>query len=172
MGGIKNIQMTTPEQAVTSFLYECGVKVDDIVTRQMKILGEGCVKRVRDRSEEESWIDRTGNLRSSIGYAVLKDGKAVSEGGFNRTSAPNGNGAEGINKGKNYIENVMKFYHENYTLVVVAGMNYASEVEARENKDVLASTELWARAVWSNYIPQLKTRINNEIKTLEKKYGL
>lgn len=38
-------------------------------------------------------------------------------------------------------------YSQVYALVVVAAMNYADFVEAKENKDVLASTELWARSV-------------------------
>lgn len=45
------------------------------------------------------------------------------------------------------IADLAKEYSQVYTLVVVAAMNYADFVEAKENKDVLASTELWARSV-------------------------
>lgn len=45
------------------------------------------------------------------------------------------------------IANLAKEYSQVYALVVVAAMNYADFVEAKENKDVLASTELWARSV-------------------------
>ena len=45
------------------------------------------------------------------------------------------------------IADLAKEYSQVYALVVVAAMNYADFVEAKENKDVLASTELWARTV-------------------------
>lgn len=45
------------------------------------------------------------------------------------------------------IVDLAKEYSQVYALVVVAAMNYADFVEAKENKDVLASTELWARSV-------------------------
>lgn len=45
------------------------------------------------------------------------------------------------------IADLVKEYSQVYALVVVAAMNYADFVEAKENKDVLASTELWARSV-------------------------
>lgn len=45
------------------------------------------------------------------------------------------------------IADLAKEYSQVYALVAVAAMNYADFVEAKENKDVLASTELWARSV-------------------------
>ena len=45
------------------------------------------------------------------------------------------------------IADLAKEYSQVYALVVVAAINYADFVEAKENKDVLASTELWARSV-------------------------
>lgn len=45
------------------------------------------------------------------------------------------------------IAELAKEYSQVYALVVVAAMNYADFVEAKEKKDVLASTELWARSV-------------------------
>ena len=44
-----------------------------------------------------------------------------------------------------HIDELAKLYSQTYALVVVAGMNYADKVEAMDNKDVLASTELWAK---------------------------
>ena len=45
------------------------------------------------------------------------------------------------------VADLAKEYSQVYALVVVAAMNYADFVEAKENKDVLASTGLWARSV-------------------------
>ena len=106
-------------------------------------LGEECVARVRDRSAEESWIDRTANLRSSIGYAVYDHGSKSVESAF----ATIGSGSKGSAEGKKLVQELASEYSKVYALVVVAAMNYADFVEAKENKDVLASTELWARSV-------------------------
>lgn len=106
-------------------------------------LGEECTARIRDRSAEESWIDHTSNLRSSIGYAVYDYGiKSVES-----TFATLGSGAEGSSEGKKMVQELASEYSKVFALVVVAAMNYADFVEAKENKDVLASTELWARSV-------------------------
>ena len=45
-------------------------------------------------------------------------------------------------------------------------MNYADAVEARENKDVLASTELWAKGVISERMRKAKDRAINKINKL------
>ena len=45
------------------------------------------------------------------------------------------------------VQELASEYSKVFALVVVAAMNYADFVEAKENKDVLASTELWARSV-------------------------
>lgn len=46
-------------------------------------------------------------------------------------------------------------------------MNYAGVVEAMDNKDVLASAELWARGKWPEVERKLKTKIEEEIDKLE-----
>lgn len=106
-------------------------------------LGEECTGRIRDRSAEESWIDHTSNLRSSIGYAVYDYGIKSVESTFSTI----GSGSEGSSEGKKMVQELASEYSKVFALVVVAAMNYADFVEAKENKDVLASTELWARSV-------------------------
>ena len=105
-------------------------------------LGEECIIKVRDREPWESWIDRTGNLRSSIGYGVYDHGRKEIESTFKIVLQ----GTSGPQAGKQLLESLSKQYADTYALVVVAGMNYADEVEALENKDVLASAELYARS--------------------------
>jgi hypothetical protein len=110
------------------------------ILRALSYLGEDCVKRIRDRSGKDSWFDQTGNLRSSIGYAVYEKGRTVITSAFSQIL----NGSEGSNEGRKMIDSLAKTYSETYALVVVAGMDYAEYVEARDNKDVLASAELYA----------------------------
>ncbi len=64
------------------------------------------------------------------------------------------------------VEELAKQYSDTYALVVVAAMNYADYVEALENKDVLASTELWARGVVDSYIVEAKERAIKRINAL------
>ena len=44
-------------------------------------LGEQCEKRIR-QDHPNNWTDQTGNLRSSIGYAVYEYGKNLFKGTF------------------------------------------------------------------------------------------
>lgn len=74
-------------------------------------------------------------------------------------------GADGSTKGKKMINDLAKEYSRVYALVVVAGMEYAGEVEALDSKDVLSSTRIWAT---SKVEERVKTAIDsaiNEINT-------
>ena len=63
------------------------------------------------------------------------------------------------------ISDLAKEYSRVYALVVVAAMNYADFVEAIESKDVLASTELWARSVVDG---KLKFAVEKAISEINK----
>lgn len=140
------IKLSTSQSALDNFFQSAmAIIKQEILTAYAK-LGEECNARIRDRSAEESWIDHTGNLRSSIGYAIFDYGRKQVESAF----ASIGNGSNGSQEGRQMIADLAKEYSQVYALVVVAAMNYADFVEAKENKenkDVLASTELWARSV-------------------------
>lgn len=131
-------------------------RIDTLTVRALAMLGEQTVAMARSRSAEESWIDRTGNLRSSVGYIVLRDGEIVSSSSF----AHVGTGAEGSRTGRRFAEEIAREIHSDYALVVVAGMNYASYVEAIESKDVLAGPELFAR----KRVPEMLRKLRNQVK--------
>ena len=133
--------------------------VAEEITRTLSYLGEQCRVRIRDRSAEESWIDRTGNLRSSIGYAVYGYGKKIVEGAFDIVKE----GREGTEVGRKYVRELASEFAKVYALVVVAGMSYAEYVEAIESKDVLASTELWAKAKIDEYMQKTQERAERRI---------
>jgi hypothetical protein len=151
------------------YVVKCNEIIKRLTIRALSELGEQCVTKIRDRAGDKSWYDQTGNLRSSVGYIVLYEGKEVQRGGFMSTSAPEGNGSKGKQEGQNYLEETAKIFAESsgFSLVVVAGMNYAEFVEAMDNKDVIASTELWARGKWEETERKLKTKIEVEIDKLE-----
>ena len=155
------IRMTTKLSEVHDTLMREAERVERLTIRALSKLGEQCVTKIRDRAGDKSWYDQTGNLRSSVGYIVLYEGKEVQRGGFMSTSAPEGNGSKGKQEGQNYLEETAKIFAESsgFSLVVVAGMNYAEFVEAMDNKDVLASTELWAREQVPLMLEKLKRQI-------------
>lgn len=151
------------------YVARCREIIERHTIRELSALGEECVKRIRDRSPEDSWIDHTGNLRSSIGYMVLCDGKEVSANGFLPTESPEGNGSKGQQEGRRYMEEIARDVagSSGFSLVIVAGMNYADKVEALDNKDVLASTKIWAANRWPGIERKLKAKIEKEINKLE-----
>ncbi len=142
------------------------LKMKDIISEEilnaLAYLGEQCVARIRDRSAEESWIDHTGNLRSSIGYGVYANGKKHIESAFESVLS----GSAGSSSGKSCLESLSLRYADTYALVVVAGMSYADYVEAIEGKDVLASTELWARAEIQKYLDMAKEKAMKRISMM------
>lgn len=123
-------------------------------------LGNECVKRIREQGREGDWKDRTSNLRSSIGYAVYDYGREV----FKSAFEPVNGATEGSSKGKEYVDTLAKQYAQTYALVVVAGMDYAGIVE--QKRDVLASTELWAKARIEKVLEKFKKKAEVRISAL------
>lgn len=154
--------MTTPLSEVDRTLYKSFEILKNEITKSLVKLGEECIAKIRVRSGSESWYDRTGNLRSSIGYAVYDYGIKQIESAFQIVR----NGNEGSSEGKKMISQLGSEYSNAYALVVVAGMNYASYVEALENKDVLASTELWAKSVVDARLKRAKKAAIEKINKL------
>lgn len=160
----------TPEQFVQTVMETAASIIEEEILQSLIRLGEECLTRIRTRSKEESWIDQTGNLRSSIGYAVYAYGQEVMESTFVALPGPDGNGLAGTIKGQEYVKSLASKFSETYALVVVAGMDYAEYVEAMANKDVLAGTEIWAKKQIDRYLEDAKTRaearVNDYINSL------
>lgn len=130
-------------------------RIDMLTIRALSSLGEQCVTVARDRTPELSWIDHTGNLRSSIGYIITHKGNIIQYSDFQQVKQ----GSEGVKTGRNFAEEIAKQFSSEYVLVVVAGMNYAEYVEAMDNKDVLATPELVAKKELPKMIKKLKSQI-------------
>ncbi len=156
-----------PLNAFNGLMIDIPKILHEEIFRALSYLGEQCITRIRDRSEEDSWFDQTGNLRSSIGYAIYGDGRKIIESAFAIVK----NGSQGQSEGKRMIDELASKYAETFALVVVAGMNYADAVEARNGKDVLASTELWAKAEVQKYLDNAKARAERRITKLIQQFG-
>lgn len=96
-----------------------------------------------------SYTDQTGNLRSSIGYMILKNGIVI-DGLFEEASSGTDR-KTGLSKGKALADELRTQFSEGYVLVVVAGMEYAVYVEAM-GLDVLTFTEAKTKGLLSNLI--------------------
>lgn len=149
------IRMTTKLSEVHDTLMREAERVERLTIRALSKLGEQCVTKIRDRVGDKSWYDQTGNLRSSVGYVIAHNKNIIQYSTFNQVKQ----GSEGVKTGKDLAKELAKRYSNNYVLIVVAGMNYAEFVEAMDNKDVLASTELWAREQVPLMLEKLKRQI-------------
>lgn len=133
--------MTTSTNAVDAFFAKAFEIIKAEIESALAKLGEESVVKVRDRSQKESWIDHTSNLRSSIGYAIYDYGVKQIQSAFEVVST----GSLGSKEGKKMVAELAKEYSNVFALVVVAAMSYADYVEAIEGKDVLESTRIWAQ---------------------------
>lgn len=98
-------------------------KVESDLFKILAYVGEEFVKEARQMTKADGGFgDITGNLRSSIGYFILKDGKIVKE---------NLKGSAGIGKSAARIALNGVEKRDGYQLVGVAGMDYASKVESK-----------------------------------------
>lgn len=149
------IRMTTKLSEVHDMLMREAERVERLTIRALSKLGEQCVTKIRDRAGDKSWYDQTGNLRSSVGYVIAHNKNIIQYSTFNQVKQ----GSEGVKTGKDLAKELAKRYSNNYVLIVVAGMNYAEFVEAMDNKDVLESTELWAREQVPLMLEKLKRQI-------------
>lgn len=99
--------------------------------------GEEFVKIAREKGKYQ---DRTGNLRSSIGYVIVGGGKILSE-NFELSSGKGTDKITGKQTAKRLTSELALLYPKGFVLVGVAGMKYAAIVEGMENKDVISMAQ-------------------------------
>lgn len=109
-------------------------KTDEKTIEMLSYAGE---RGVRFARQNGNYQDRTGNLRSSIGYVVVANGSIVSqyfeegEGSDNKT---------GMEEGRQLAYGLASRYNSGHVLILVAGMEYAAAVESLEGYDVLQNS--------------------------------
>lgn len=108
------------------------------------VIGEKAInyqKQLKGSKESKAYTDRSGNLRSSVGYVVVKDGEVVDV--LFENAGTGTDGTEGVKTGENFARSLAGQYPKGYVLIVVAGMKYASYV-ANRGYDVLDGAALMA----------------------------
>lgn len=151
MAAKKKIVQNTFEQYLTERLEE--LKAQYI--RGLIAAGIETVNYIRNRGAAESWMDQTGNLRSSVGFVIVDDGQVIYQSGFETVKE----GSEGSRIGKEFSSSLaekVEQFKKGLVLIVVAGMEYASYVEAMENKDVLVSSKPFANRIVKELIKELQ----------------
>lgn len=144
-------RMTTPLQMI-------GDKINASVEARLKVIvntlcyvGEQCIIEARDGG---TYTDQTGNLRSSIGYAVVWDGKVVQRDYIDKVKQ----GDKGVSEGDSFLSSrIKKAKKKGIVLIVTAGMNYAEYVEAK-GYNVLTSAELKAGPLVKSLLTRLGFR--------------
>lgn len=135
------------EKAFDEFLQEQIERAKRLIYRNFAYVGFQCVNMAREKG---SYLDQTGNLRSSIGFVIVEDGKVLTKGGFEVVKG----GEYGAAKGDDYLRSIINLFPSGVVLIVVAGMNYASYVSAK-GYDVLESAELLAERL----VPEMLLKI-------------
>ena len=166
MANSRNYSSIVPQYSIRRIAENMNRTVDDTIQRVITLLqyiGEQCIKIARERGD---YNDRTGNLRSSIGYVVLLNGTVVKEKTVEPTNVTpgerdvvrtrtngtqyvakekiGGTGREGRKAGKSLLKTLKSKYPRGCVLIICAGMNYAAYVENIHGKRVLVDAQLTA----------------------------
>lgn len=121
-------------------------ELDKRTISMMAYVGEQAVKEARRR---HSYTDRTGNLTSSMGYSIVDMNGNKHLGQFVQTKATADKGSREGEKVANDRAGSIRQKPNTYTLVVVAGMDYAPYVSAKYN--VLQSSERVAKELFARF---------------------
>lgn len=137
------IKQTTTEEQIDAYIAQRVNAVQNAILDRMSYIGEQVLNAARSTN---SYKDQTGNLRSSIGYVIVKNGSVVRASSFEQVK----DGTDGTSKGQSYAESLASRFKDGIALIVVAGMNYAAYVKKR-GYDVIDSSELLAEQL----VPQM-----------------
>lgn len=141
------MRVTTRASEIAEYFEKRIQRLEKAVSRKMCYVGERCINAARS---SHTYIDRTGNLTSSIGYAVSINGNLVKCSSFGQVK----NGADGSKDGKEYVMSLISKYPQSIALIVVAGKNYAAFVSDK-GYDVLDSAEILAERLVPQFLKQL-----------------
>ena len=147
-------------KAIDKYLSERLDTLDELIIRNLNFLGMKCVSLAKSL---DTYKDRTANLRNSIGYVVLKNGRVKYENFKAEKQGAELSEESGVLIGLEFARDLAKRFSEGYVLIVVAGMQYASYVEDIHHLDVLSSAEKLAESEIENVAKKI---INSMVNSL------
>lgn len=131
------IRMTTPMDAIDKKIAKEINRAENEILKKLSFIGENAVNDARGNGD---YMDNTGNLRSSIGYTILKNGETVRTSSFDRVKQE---ASKAKIESTKLLDELRTKFNTGFVLIVVAGMDYAVTVEAR-GRNVLSSSKLLA----------------------------
>lgn len=100
-------------------------RAEDKIFQMLSAAGERYIEVAR---KSGSYKDHTGNLRSSVGYMIFRDGKRVAD---NFEKSQNGTDRQtGVIKARRLAKKIALEVGTGWVLILTAGMEYAARVEA------------------------------------------
>lgn len=141
------IRQMTPMSEIDRYTEQKLKELEQAVIRKLAYCGELCLNVARTQG---NYTDRTGNLRSSIGYIVAVDGRVINQSDFQAIKT----GGQGSKQGAEFAKQLVRRFPKGICLIVVAGMEYAVHVKNR-GYDVLDSSELTAERIVPYMLKQL-----------------
>lgn len=157
----------TPKESIDRYIASELERLQEASIRSLCVVGEQAVNAAKSAQgpdpstyrgrrippHQPNFIDWTANLRSSIGYVVVIDGKVVNE-KFEQVK----DGNDGVKEGASFARSLAKKFPQGVCLILVAGMEYAYYVKKR-GYDVIDSGELLAR----NLVPKLLKQLGYKV---------
>lgn len=147
------IEPTFGGDAIKRQVEAFNARLEQAAVFYLSYLGEQLAKYAKDN---HTYTDRTGNLTNSIGYAILKKKEIVQFSGEGSVTE-----AEALKAVKQMAASV----EHSFSLVVVAGMNYAAYVEAK-GYNVILPAELMALSEFPKVMLKLKSKAQAKAKEL------
>lgn len=118
------------------------VSIEQRIIWTLAMVGENFVN---DARTIRTYKDQTGNLRSSIGYIIARDGNIIQENIEGKS--------EGRAQAKEIANEVLRENSKGFVLIVVAGMEYAAAVESK-GYDVITGSVPAAKALLKSKIKE------------------
>lgn len=136
------------QKAINKYLAQTIKRIEAALIFQLEFL----VAELENHAKQSAgYEDQTSNLKGSIGGVVLKDGRPITYRGFEGTS-------EGTSTGLEYINSLISDFGKGYTILMVAGMEYATYVENYNNLNVLKKSELRMKPELAKIFEKLKLK--------------
>ena len=136
-------------------------RIEAAAISRLQFVGEKFVTNARNNG---AYKDHTGNLRSSAGYVILKNGEQI----FQNFQAfpqvdPKAEGAgQGVQQAQKAADEVAAKLKDSFPtgliLIGVAGMDYAAAVESK-GYDVITSSSLTAKTDLETGLKELQSKI-------------
>ena len=142
------VKRTTPNKVIRAYIENRIKAFQEVVIGNLEYIGERALTQARTGHRYQ---DQTGNLTSSIGYAIVVEGRVHKRSSFEVVKG----GDEGAKQGELFLKSLISQHSKGIVFIMVAGMPYAQYVEAM-SLDVLESAEMMAEKMLPQIFKALK----------------